>query len=107
MIPSSQYDDSIGRFTFVKNARFSPPGHVTVIVSVASVRAPSSSIQVNLSTPDSVGLNLNSKYGLAETALSRSQPKTNLPLNSQRKVLMIMRGIGLPLASLRSPVSMT
>src|SRR5258708_32929231 len=39
--------------------------HVTVIGSAASGRTPSSSIQGNLSTPESVGLDLNSKYGLA------------------------------------------
>jgi hypothetical protein len=71
-------------------------GHDTLMVSVASIVVPSSSTQVNLSVPDSSGLNLNWKYGLAETALSGSQPNTNFPFNSQVNLLMIMRGIGLP-----------
>src|SRR5207302_413711 len=44
-------------------------------------------------------------YGFAEIAGSSAQENTGLPLNSQVNLLMILRAIGLPCASLRWPDS--
>src|SRR6185436_7547557 len=68
---------------------------------------PSSSVQVSTTGPDSCALNLNWMYGFAETAVSKSAANTCLPATVQVNLFKILRGMMLPLASLRCPVSMT
>src|SRR5204863_2598875 len=80
--------------------------YVTVIFSSPTIFDPSSSIQVSTTGPDSVALNLNWMYGLAETAGSKSAANTCLPATVQVNLLRILRGIVWPCASLRWPVSM-
>src|SRR4029077_5496610 len=71
----------------------------------AVVTVPLSSTQAKAKVPLSATFTVNSKYGLAEIAGSRSARNTSWPLKVQTKELMIWRGIGLPLSSLRKPVS--
>src|SRR6202035_4672047 len=71
----------------------------------AVVTVPLSSTQAKAKVPLSAIFTVNSKYGLAEIAGSRSARNTSWPLKVQTKELMISRGIGLPASSLRKPVS--
>src|SRR3984893_5629772 len=73
----------------------------------AVVTVPLSSTQAKAKVPLSSTFTVNSKYGLAEIAGSRSARNTSWPLKVQTNELMISRGMGLPLSSLRKPVSMT
>src|SRR5262249_30528268 len=79
---------------------------LTVIVSSPTMVEPSSSVQVNTTGPDSFALNLNWIYGLADTAVSKSAANTCLPATVQTNLFRIFRGMVLPSASLRLPVSM-
>src|SRR5271170_7581344 len=72
----------------------------------AVVTVPLSSFQANTKVPLSSTLTVNSKYGLAAIAGSRSARNTSRPLKVHTNVLMISRGMILPLSSLRKPVSM-
>src|SRR5580704_6195804 len=71
----------------------------------AVVTVPLSSTQAKAKVPLSSTFTVNSKYGLAEIAGSRSARNTSWPLKVQTNELMISRGIGLPASSLRKPVS--
>src|SRR5262245_17849464 len=77
------------------------------MASSPTICVPSSSVQVSTTGPDSTALNLNWIYGLADTAGSNSAANTCRPFTVQVNLLRILRGIVLPLASLRCPVSMT
>src|SRR5580704_733252 len=77
----------------------------TVMPCSAVVTVPLSSTQAKANVPLSATFTVNSKYGLAEIAGSRSARNTSWPLKVQTNELMISRGIGLPFSSLRKPVS--
>src|SRR5580700_9449454 len=79
----------------------------TVMPCSAVVTVPLSTTQAKAKVPLSSTFIVNSKYGLAEIAGSRSARNTSWPLKVQTNELMISRGIGLPASSLRNPVSMT
>src|SRR5215468_4345689 len=79
---------------------------LTVICSSPTICVPSSSVQVSTTGPDSSALNLNWMYGLADTAGSKSAANTWRPFTVQVNLWRIFRGITLPAASLRWPVSM-
>src|SRR5580704_17048611 len=84
-----------------------PATYETVMPCSAVVTVPLSSTQAKAKVPLPATFTVNSKYGLAEIAGSRSARNTSWPLKVQTNELMISRGIGLPASSLRKPVSMT
>src|SRR6202042_3903419 len=66
----------------------------TVMPCSAVVTVPLSSTQAKAKVPLSATFTVNSKYGLAEIAGSRSARNTSWPLKVQTNELMISRGIG-------------
>src|ERR1700686_4311603 len=73
----------------------------------AVVTVPLSSTQAKAKVPLASTFTVNSKYGLAEIAGSRSARNTSWPSKVQTKELVIFGAMGFSLSSFRKPVSMT
>src|SRR5215468_8466700 len=80
---------------------------MTLSCIFSTTLTPASSIQVNSSSPGPGTFMKNDRKGLADMPGCSSAANTGSPANVTLNELMMLRGMGLPSASLRCPVSIT